>query len=334
MKPFFSKVKQIGLVVRDLDATLKTYVEGYGIGPWDVYRFTARDGGDAGLGGPAVAASMRMARCTLGDVCWTLFQPLEQEGGLAGFLRGFGEGVHHLGVLVDDIDAARAFCDRQHLPLADGGRFVGESGGVFDFGWLCDARSDLKTRLRLIPAGSADLPPPDAVYPEGPMPREPVFTGVIHVSFVCRNLRETARVLAESYGLAPWVEYPLDPSTAVDMHLSGQPGDHAVDLALCDIGDGLQWELLQPRDEASDYARLLREKGEVFHNVALHFPVSYRDMLAFCDERGIRSVQGGYWQKFHYEYRDFRPDLKVMVELFGPDPDFVWPEPAMVHRGE
>lgn len=332
MKPFFSKVVQVGLVVRDLDATLQTYVERYGIGPWDVYRFTRTEIDDTGIAGPAIANAMRAARCTIGNTCWLLFQPLDEDGGLAGFLKGYGEGVHHLGVLVDDGEAARAFCRENLLPLADGGRYASEKVGIFDSGWFCDARRDLKTRLRLIPADSAGLPEPDDVYPQGSMPRDPVFTDVIHVSFLCKNLRETARTFAEKYGIGPWIEYPLDPSTTTDMHLAGEPGAHAVDLALCDVGDTIQWELLQPRDEISDYAKLLRQKAEVFHNAALKFDMSYREMLDFCDDNGIRSIQGGYWQKFRYEYRDFRPDLKVMVELFGPDPDFTWPEPAAVHR--
>ena len=38
-EPLFTEKMQVGIVVRDLDATLRMYVEDYGIGPWDVYEF-------------------------------------------------------------------------------------------------------------------------------------------------------------------------------------------------------------------------------------------------------------------------------------------------------
>jgi hypothetical protein len=38
-EPLFTETLQVGIVVRDLDATLRMYVEDYGIGPWDVYEF-------------------------------------------------------------------------------------------------------------------------------------------------------------------------------------------------------------------------------------------------------------------------------------------------------
>jgi len=34
---------QIGIVVRDLDATMRKYVDEYGIGPWRIYESIAKD---------------------------------------------------------------------------------------------------------------------------------------------------------------------------------------------------------------------------------------------------------------------------------------------------
>jgi hypothetical protein len=36
-EPVFTETKQIALVVRDLEATMRTYVHEYGIGPWEIY---------------------------------------------------------------------------------------------------------------------------------------------------------------------------------------------------------------------------------------------------------------------------------------------------------
>ena len=37
--PVFTETIQIAIVVRDLDAAMRTYVHDYGIGPWEIYGF-------------------------------------------------------------------------------------------------------------------------------------------------------------------------------------------------------------------------------------------------------------------------------------------------------
>jgi methylmalonyl-CoA/ethylmalonyl-CoA epimerase len=41
--PAFTETMQIGIVVRDLDAAIRRYVEDYGTGPWEVYEFKPGD---------------------------------------------------------------------------------------------------------------------------------------------------------------------------------------------------------------------------------------------------------------------------------------------------
>ena len=38
-EPVFTETLQIAIVVRDLDAAMRTYVDEYGIGPWEIYEF-------------------------------------------------------------------------------------------------------------------------------------------------------------------------------------------------------------------------------------------------------------------------------------------------------
>ena len=37
IKPVFTETMQLGIVVRDLDAAIRRYVDDYGIGPWQVH---------------------------------------------------------------------------------------------------------------------------------------------------------------------------------------------------------------------------------------------------------------------------------------------------------
>jgi methylmalonyl-CoA/ethylmalonyl-CoA epimerase len=36
-EPVFNETVQLGIVVRDLEATVRRYVDDYGIGPWKAY---------------------------------------------------------------------------------------------------------------------------------------------------------------------------------------------------------------------------------------------------------------------------------------------------------
>ena len=37
----FNETLKLGIVVRDLEATMRRYVDDYGTGPWEVYEFNA-----------------------------------------------------------------------------------------------------------------------------------------------------------------------------------------------------------------------------------------------------------------------------------------------------
>ena len=48
-EPLFTETLQVALVVRDLDAAMRTYFDEYGIGPWSVYEFDPGNVKDMGL---------------------------------------------------------------------------------------------------------------------------------------------------------------------------------------------------------------------------------------------------------------------------------------------
>ena len=128
-KPVFTDTLQVGFVVRDLDASMKMYMDEYGIGPWQVFEFGTGD-----LDGrsentvkddqPATYA-MRIAIADVGRVQWELIQPLDEKSNYAEFLAKHGEGVHHLQMAVESYDDAVAdLRSRGHSTLI-GGTFNG-----------------------------------------------------------------------------------------------------------------------------------------------------------------------------------------------------------------
>ena len=60
--PVFTQTMQIGIVVRDLGATMRKYVDEYGIGPWKIYEFNPGNATDLREYGQPVKRSWRLVK--------------------------------------------------------------------------------------------------------------------------------------------------------------------------------------------------------------------------------------------------------------------------------
>jgi methylmalonyl-CoA/ethylmalonyl-CoA epimerase len=56
-EPVFTETLQVAIVVRDLQAAMRTYVRDYGIGPWDIYEFNPGNAKDLREYGQSVERS-------------------------------------------------------------------------------------------------------------------------------------------------------------------------------------------------------------------------------------------------------------------------------------
>ncbi len=116
--PAFTETMQIGIVVRDLDATLRRYVDDYGIGPWQLFEVTPENAPDLQHDGQPVKGSTRAVATMVGNVMWELIQPLDEQGVFARFLAEKGEGVHHIAVATPNFDDAVQIQRGTTLPLS------------------------------------------------------------------------------------------------------------------------------------------------------------------------------------------------------------------------
>jgi len=103
-QPAFSETMQIGIVVRDLDATMRRYTDDYRIGPWQVHQLKREDIKEWFEHGQPVEPSTRIATAMVGHVQWGLIQPLDDQSIFARFLAQRGEGVHHIAVAAANYD--------------------------------------------------------------------------------------------------------------------------------------------------------------------------------------------------------------------------------------
>jgi methylmalonyl-CoA/ethylmalonyl-CoA epimerase len=112
-EPVFDETLQLGIVVRDLEATVRRYEEDYGIGPWEFARIDLGAANDYREYGEPVERSNRVAFATVGRVMWELIEPLDEDGIYARFLAEKGEGVHHVAVATPDFDGTVARAERK-----------------------------------------------------------------------------------------------------------------------------------------------------------------------------------------------------------------------------
>ena len=158
-EPVFTETLQISLVVRDLEATMRTYVHEYGIGPWDVYEFNSDTVRDMQEDGQPVERAWRLALSQVGSVQLELIQPLDEHSIYARFLSEKGEGVHHIGVATPSFAGTiAALQERGHSVLLGG-----EYNGV-TFAYLSTDR-DLGVITEIFDAPPGLEQKPDAVYP-------------------------------------------------------------------------------------------------------------------------------------------------------------------------
>lgn len=107
-KSVFSKVDQVGMVVRDMDKAIE-YYQSLGIGPFEppkslVYAERKVFGKPIDID----SIKVKVFFAQMGPVQLELVQPVEGESLWKEFLETKGEGINHLGFFVDDIDKEEA----------------------------------------------------------------------------------------------------------------------------------------------------------------------------------------------------------------------------------
>ncbi len=158
---------------------------------------------------------------------------------------------------------------------------------------------------------------------------EPLFKKVLQVAMVVKNCDEAVKLWADKYGVGPWKIYEFNSDTVSNMIIRGEKVDYAMRLALCDIG-GVQWELIEPKDDKSIYAEFLKDKGEGLHHCAFGVD-NYKEAVKFYKDKGLPILQGGDWEGMTYTYLDSQKDLNLIAEIYDLSDDFAWPEPLAVY---
>lgn len=121
-------ISQIALVVEDLDKTVENYWHTFGIGPWHFYtykrpllsmnRYYSKD----------VDNSIRIALSYFGPTRIELIEIQEGASIHKDFIEEHGYGVHHLGIIVDDMEDALAEARKAGFEVIQEGAGFGPDG--------------------------------------------------------------------------------------------------------------------------------------------------------------------------------------------------------------
>jgi methylmalonyl-CoA/ethylmalonyl-CoA epimerase len=121
-KEIFKKIVQVGIVVRDVEATARHYWEDVGIGPWQLYILDPSNTAALTLRSVPVSHAFRIAITMVGDVELELIEPLEGPNLYSEHLAAHGEGVHHLAFEVEDFQHSRDHLTRKGYVEIQSGR--------------------------------------------------------------------------------------------------------------------------------------------------------------------------------------------------------------------
>jgi methylmalonyl-CoA/ethylmalonyl-CoA epimerase len=100
-------ITEVGVAVRDLEAAIGHFRERLGAVPGPVQRFDAY--------------GMEFCMCRVGNVDFELMAPAGEGGVIAQFLERYGEGLHHIGFAVDDIEGTQSELGARGLEFVPGG---------------------------------------------------------------------------------------------------------------------------------------------------------------------------------------------------------------------
>jgi hypothetical protein len=140
------QIRQVSLVVRDLDAKMTAFAAAFGWGPWHVYE-SGRSGllTDCTFRGAPAEFNVRWAQVRVGDLNFELIEPLGGTSPWQEFLDVKGEGIVSIAVPM----ATAAESDRVKTQFRDSGIGILASarvGGVVDWYYL-DTESEYKTLI-------------------------------------------------------------------------------------------------------------------------------------------------------------------------------------------
>jgi methylmalonyl-CoA/ethylmalonyl-CoA epimerase len=141
LRPLFSAVRGVAVVVQELAPFVERYRDRYGFAPWRCWRSPGFPG--------------RKAVCRIGGIQWALIQPdrkRSKKNPYLDFLEDHGGGLHHVVVEASDFRRALEVLRERRVSVHATGDWLDDRPLLY-----ADTRRDLRCALELLIPPSADL---------------------------------------------------------------------------------------------------------------------------------------------------------------------------------
>ncbi len=155
----FDKVHHFGVVVKDLEKSVKHYWEEFGIGPWKMWTYAPPLTRETTFLGKPVEHKFRIAETTIGNLTLELLMHLEGDTIYKQFLARNGEGLHHVGYATNNIELVLKNCRDAGIGVIQGGKFGKDSY------YYLDTQSKFGIIMELVTI-HYDVPA-ERIYPSG-----------------------------------------------------------------------------------------------------------------------------------------------------------------------
>lgn len=127
--PFpLTEIAQVCLIVKDLEKTVENFYHIFGVGPWSFYTYGKPLVKKMTKGGKPADYKMRVALSNIGTLRIELIQVLGGDTIYQEFIDEHGYGVHHFGLLVDNMQDALQCAENAGFVMTQDGAGFGLDG--------------------------------------------------------------------------------------------------------------------------------------------------------------------------------------------------------------
>ena len=161
--PFLQRgIAQVAILVEDLEKTVENYWTLFGIGPWHFYTYAKPLVKEMSYHGKPADYEMRIALSYIGPLRIELIEAKEGNSIYADFIKQHGYGVHHFGILVEDMNEELVKASAAGLQvIQDGSGFGLDGDGHYAY---LDTEELLGVTLELIQRPKARVTP-EKIFP-------------------------------------------------------------------------------------------------------------------------------------------------------------------------
>lgn len=164
MKQFpIKEIAQICIIVPDIEVATRNFWEKFGVGPWHIYTYGRPLVRRMTRHGKPTEYKMKVALSYIGSMRIELIEPMEGDTVYKEFVEKHGYGIHHLGVLTDNMQESIADAGEAGIAMTmDGAGFGPDDDGHYAY---LETEPLVQTTFELIQRPRRRNPP-EKIYPE------------------------------------------------------------------------------------------------------------------------------------------------------------------------